>query len=288
VSVILKRPWTTQPQVRTPLDAASSLFNGLIFSAGQPLFLAPDWSKRVSYGAVRKINLPGSGLKAGPSGIGFVINGSSDSITVDAANSSNPVAEISSGSSFTFQVVIDNVGAGAGTNPGFWRNAAAGFDATGSSFCISEGAGRRPWVRSNTVDILRPATGPQWTAGQTLNIIFRIVSSSSVDVWFNGGQQHSATHATATENMTGTTAAIMFLGYQTDATQSISGNWVATRFWNRALTDGEMSALQINPWKTYAPLPRRIWAPAAGAPPPPSGFAGARTHRMPHIGSRNG
>lgn len=35
-------------------------------------------------------------------------------------------------------------------------------------------------------------------------------------------------------------------------------------YWDRALSDAEMRAVHANPWQLFAPLPRTIWAPAAG------------------------
>lgn len=185
----------------------------------------------------------------GRSGPGLL--GSASTYVSARTTASNPaeLLTIPGGSDFTFQFVIDGISNAAGTNPGWFRN---GQSSLGSTFLVTNGTSRRPWVRLNGTDVLKPTSGPQWVDGTTINLIVRVRSGVSVDVWWGGVKQHSATHSVAVPAITGSADGLWNLLINS-SNENVGGSLVAFRAWARFLDDRETGVLSGDPWWLYAP-----------------------------------
>lgn len=253
-------PWRLQPRISTAispefLDGLLASFNGNPSPEYHKYAAASQKLIRVGRGAT--IAFATDGYLGGKA---YTVNATDLQVIRGQSTTADPdfLVEIAAGS-WTFQAVIENP-VGNGTNPGFWR---VGSAENGTTFCIDNGGTRRPWVRVNGTDVLKAASGAQWPSAGLLNIIFRFSNASSVDVWWGGIKQHSATHAVSQNALTSTNS-IYQIGRQS-AAEYISGNWAAVRFWSRALTEDQISRLARNPWEFYEPLSRRIFIPTVAA-----------------------
>lgn len=220
------------------------------------LLLVADADQRVPVFAALGRNRAIAGVRgAGKSGAGWATDASNYVRGANDAGSDTALFEIPAGGSWTVQFVVENVG-GSGTNPGFFRNNSAG---TGTTFLLQDGTTRRAWVRINSTDILRPSTGAQWTTGQKLNLIVRCQNATRVEAWWDGMLQHSATHSTSQEALTGADSIYALYSHQQGGSgaQTTTGSPVASRAWARYLDDQEMHALARDELALYEP--RRIW-----------------------------
>jgi hypothetical protein len=283
VSVILKRPWTTQPQVVPQIDWSDPLTRGLVVCAlpvgavfyelvtgqlsGAPGTVKTDRAGDFSQSSRRIVN-PGTSSKlANPTKADSIVG----AWTVFAEFSPEVNAQ---GSQPIF----------VSTEPGNGDGFATFVDDANTQFNSIQ--------MSNRYLI---NTAPQGaTSGQILLANSELYMHRAMWSWdgvtnakfYAKGVADTTVSGITTAPVSNTARRSYFL---TDVAGVVGQAGAALIcVWNRELLLTEYRALYQNPWQLFAPLPRRIWAPAAGAPPPPSGFAGARVHRMPHIGSRNG
>lgn len=154
------------------------------------------------------------------------------SIVLDTTNDSFsfPTAiPIAANSNYTFCAFIkpSSIDTGGGGS-GLWRFA-------DSHWLVFQDFNNRPWVRWNSVDILKPASGYGISIDQWVHVSFVIVSASSVKFFANGVLQHSASHTTATS-----AASIAYLGYQFSTAYQVSGNYAIVQMYKKALTDAEV------------------------------------------------
>lgn len=235
-------PWDSLPQEAVQID--SQFLGGLQLVADGGVTL-PQFTARQTLRMIPSFN----GLSVSQNGKGFLrLSGTAPAAVygVDSV-ADGRIIDVPAGSDWTQQYVIDNV-SGASANPGFFRSNST---QSGTTFLVNNGGANRPWVRVNGANILQPASGPAWVAGQTLNLLVRLKSSARVEVWWDGQLKHSATHATAQEAMTGVNG-IYFLMSQS-STDWMFGNLVAFRHWNTYLDDDQMSSLAQNPAALYEP-----------------------------------
>ena len=256
-------PWLAQPRSRTAiqpefLDNLLASFNG----RHDPEFHKYAAASQKLYRVGRSAGALGA-ADGWVGGTGYRVISADLQVIRGASTTADPdfLVEIPAGS-WTFQAVIRDPGAGTGTNPGFWR---VGATEAGTTFVIANGANRRPWVRVNGTDVIKAAAGAQWPTSGLLNIIFRFVNATSVDVWWDGIKQHSATHAVSQNALTSTNS-IYNIGRQSGA-EYIEGTWAAVRFWSRALNDDQVQRLARNPWSFYSPRPQplKFFTPPAAA-----------------------
>jgi hypothetical protein len=154
------------------------------------------------------------------------------SILLDTTNDSFsfPTAiPITANSNYTFCAFIKptSIDTGGGGS-GLWR-----FQ--DSDWLVFQDNNNRPWVRWNSVDILKPASGYGLTLNRWVHVAFVIRSASSIRFFANGVLEHSANHSTATG-----TPSIAYLGYQFSTAYQVSGNYAVVQMYKRALTDGEV------------------------------------------------
>lgn len=241
-AIILPGQFGSQPQYPAPIDP--KIGAGLV-SCIMPWYLG-DYA--------RKVPATTPSLTTTRFGKAFNFTGASGISFSGAANS----ISIPAGSDFTCIAVLPSLELPLG-NPGLFRD---GVSSTGGNFCLIQGGTvRRPWIRWNSTDILKPASGPQVSVGQDVIIGFRVFSSASADVWWDGAQQHSATHSRVTGAFS-----IYNIGYQNAPSEyigDIAGFWM----WNRALHNGEMLEFTRNPWQMFKEQPRRLWGVSSGGSP---------------------
>lgn len=151
---------------------------------------------------------------------------------------------------YTCLFVVDAI-AWNGTNPGVWRD--------NTNFCIFQTTTGRPWIRSNAVDVLKPASGYGLTTGAGHVFAFRNRASASASFFADGALRHDATHSTATIASSLTT-----IGFNTSTAESITGVWPLGLFWDRGLSDGELIALTANPWQLFEFMPLWVKSSAVG------------------------
>ena len=199
----------------------------------------------------------------GKSGYGYGVTAASEYPRCRAQDDGTDQAllEISASSDWTMQFVVESIGS-SGANAGFFRCSAAG---TGGTWFLQDGSTRRPWVRVNSTDILRPGSGAQWTTGQKLNAIVRFRNASQIEVWWDGRLQHSASHSTSQDALTVASGNAIYAfavqGQGGGGAETTTGNWLGYRAWSRYLDDQEMHALARDELALYEP--RRIWVPVS-------------------------
>lgn len=199
----------------------------------------------------------------GKSGYGYGVTAASEypRCRTQDDGTDQALLEISASSDWTMQFVVESIGS-SGANAGFFRCSAAG---TGGTWFLQDGSTRRPWVRVNSTDILRPGSGAQWTTGQKLNAIVRFRNASQIEVWWDGRLQHSASHSTSQDALTVASGNAIYAfavqGQGGGGAETTTGNWLGYRAWSRYLDDQEMHALARDELALYEP--RRIWVPVS-------------------------
>lgn len=198
----------------------------------------------------RGTSSPAGAGDAWPGGIGYKVDSSISNVIRAATTTNDPdtLIEIDA-SSWTFQVCVYNP-SGSGTNPGFFRS---GNTEVGATWVIDNGNTRRPWIRVNGTDVIRASTGPQWPTSGFVNFIVRMVQATSIEMWWDGVQQHFATHS-ASQIQLALTSGVYVVGRQ-NTSEYINGVYSAVRWWDRALTDDQVRRLARNPNVFYSPLP---------------------------------
>ncbi len=139
---------------------------------------------------------------------------------------------IGAGSDFSFSVWVKPVS--IISNSGFWRD---NTSSSGNSFNILQGT-RRPWVRWNSSEILVPSSGYSVPLNKWTHLVYVVKSGSWVGVYADGELKHSATHSAVTPAFT-----VFNYGYQSSATEIVSGLHDDVRFYNRALSQEEITRL---------------------------------------------
>jgi len=200
---------------------------------------------------------------AGNSGSGYNVTSTSDYPRGRAQDDASDQAliEIPASSDWTMQFIVERIGT-SGANAGFTRSNGGG---TGTTFIIQDGSTRRPWVRVNSVDILRPGSGAQWTTGQKLNLIVRFRNASLIEAWWDSKLQHTASHSTSQDALTVAASNAIYAwatqGQGGSGAEVTTGNHLGWRAWSRFLDDQEMQALARDELALYEP--RCIWVPVS-------------------------
>ena len=237
--LIYQRPWTRQSQISTAADrrlvCAVNPAASLVRLTTQPSRRATDM------------------------GVAYEVGAATVPITLEAQ------IVLPNSTDFVLIAVLPQVEL-AGTNPGIIRSDP---NSDGTSFAAFDGGtGYTPWLRLFGVDILHPSSGAGLVAGQSYAVAFRFINAVSASVFWNGQKRHEVT---TTHN--NSSASFYNLGYQFSQAERV-GN-VAGFFWaNKSMSDQELCGLTLNPWKLFAPLPRRLWVPQTVPPAPLYGTLG--------------
>lgn len=199
-------------------------------------------------------NLVGTG-SVSPSGPGW-LGSTSTSVTCNTPSTSgDELLQLPANSDFTAQFVVDNFGGSTGY-PCFFRSGSTSL----SNNLMLTNETRRPFIRVNGSDILRPGSGPQWTDGQKINYIIRFRNALTIEAWWDGALKHSASHSASLPDITGIEAVYKLL--VSGGGDEVRGNVSAIRVWSRWLHDGEVEELADDPGALYEP--QSIWVPPAG------------------------
>jgi len=238
-SIILPSRWTSQPQEAVEVDWGNPLSRGLVQAA------LPS----IATDLVRKATVTRAPLQVRNGVMTASANGSYTPFTFPSPFS------LSAAGSYTLLASVPYLDL-VGTNPGLWRS---GVSSDGGDFCIIQGgANRRPWIRCNGSDVLKPSSGPQLTVGQSVNIAFRAHSENEFAVFWDGVKQHTATSGFATG-----AATFNVIGWQSALSEyigSIGGVWI----WNRPLSDGELAEATRNPWQIFKKRPNILYFDVGG------------------------
>lgn len=190
----------------------------------------------------------------GPSGPGWLGSTTSHLQANTAAGLNDELLQLPANCDFTCQFVVDNVGVASGT-PCWFRS---GTGASSSNLFLATDT-RRPWLRISGTDVLRPASGAQWTDGQTINLIVRNKHATRTEAWWDGALRHSATHSSSIPALTGIEAIFYLL--TNSVADELRGNAVAIRFWSRYLGDAETAELAADHGALYEP--DQVWVPVS-------------------------
>jgi hypothetical protein len=112
------------------------------------------------------------------------------------------------------------------------------------------------------------ATGGVITAGLWYSLVGRAQSSTSRQVFINGTQRGTDTTAVSP---TASSLCVAGASWSSGAPQAgfyLNGDMAVWGAWDRALTDGEIMSLYVNPWQLFAPRLVYIPTPAAAASAP--------------------
>lgn len=200
-------------------------------------------------------NLVGTG-SVSPSGPGW-LGSTSTSVTCNTPSTSgDELLQLPANSDFTAQFVVDNFGGSTGY-PCFFRSGSSSL----SNNLMLTNETRRPFIRVNGSDILRPGSGPQWTDGQKINYIIRFRNALTIEAWWDGALKHSASHSASLPDITGIEAVYKLL--VSGGGDEVRGNVSAIRVWSRWLHDGEVEELADDPGALYEP--QSIWVPVSAA-----------------------
>lgn len=160
-----------------------------------------------------------------------------------------PNIPLPSAGSTTTLVVYGNNAVGA-SNGRLWVE-----NVSGTTFLINDSGGR-PWVRLNGSDVFHPGTGPQVSNSSKRAAVYRVVSATYCDAWWDGAQQQYGT-------ISASIPASLSVNYWGGAAGEGAGDIALLAHWNIELPDAYVQSLTLNPWQIFEP--RRIFVPKAVA-----------------------
>jgi len=248
MSLILRRPWTRQPQVAAP-PVGSYLPDGVWIPAyGKTLWTPRGRLAATTATTTETVSAAGRAIKGDASSrvLNWVIPGVlSTSVLVQAA----VFTVTSNGANKTAAGLGDNALVSGGLYAGVGQY---------TSGRISS------WSRGGQASSDGPIDGPTAAAGLVYCVI-RIDRSVTDHVMFVNGVRYSSVANTSNfpanygnwsiQSCVRATTPI----YASDDPVSLA--WYA----NKDPGDSWAQDWSLNPWKLFAPLPRRIWVPAAAA-----------------------
>lgn len=231
----IRRPWTRQPQIIAPVNQGNPFTAGLEF-LWVPVGTGVDVARRAISSA---INSPELVVK--PGGRGPNLNGSNQAVSL---------GRIFTGSAGTM-LLYANFPTGTANSKMFFGQSS---DAAGNLGIGIWGTGYSTVGGTTTF-------GTQ-SAGE--HILIGGHDAAGMVAYADGVLTDS--NATAS-SFTGDAAYAASLGsffYSGGRIFYANETPYLAAFWNRKLSRSEAEALSDNPWQLFQPLPRRIWAPAAG------------------------
>ncbi len=246
MSIIQSVPWRVQPQIEVGVDWGNSVTRGM------GVLITPTAPRNLVSGRFGTLGAT-TVLGAGGAGrfYGGTNSGSEGMRLTDSAIPSASTVEL------TILTVMERTAAtGAGNN---------GFIGVGDSWI---GDYQASYLRlaqtTEKVQLVNYATAIVESAAIPLGQIVALAAAqdaSSSAMWVDG------TLAATGSAGTGQTFDNQFTwlnlpGALSGRGQPIKGYLAA--IWFRKLSPGELASVTARPWQLFAPLPRRIWAPAAG------------------------
>ena len=233
----IRVPWTSQPQTAVGIDRSNPITRGLVFALNAA-------NRRDSISGATAV-LSGTSYQAvGPAGIPH----------------KSPTTQVPG--AFTYTV-----------------NIASAFDCTTivvfRSVTAQAAAVGVPTLNFNSAEpVLFSSTGSQSVFSTTGNPSTTITTLSAGRVYVLAGvkrvnsQEQYVNGVKVTTNVTGNRAVgaitTVSVGRPSGGNNIENAEYYEVLHFNRALSPHEVAVLSANPWQVFAPLERRIWAPAAG------------------------
>ena len=233
----LRTPWTSQPQTAVGIDRSNPITRGLVFALNAA-------NRRDSISGATAV-LSGTSYQAvGPAGIPH----------------KSPTTQVPG--AFTYTV-----------------NIASAFDCTTIAVFRSVTAQAAttavPTLNFNSAEpVLFSSTGSQSVFSTTGNASTTITTLSAGRVYVLAGvkrgnsQEQYVNGVKVTTGVTGNRAVgaitTVSVGRPSGGNNLENAEYYEVLHFNRALSPHEVAVLSANPWQVFAPLERRIWAPAAG------------------------
>jgi hypothetical protein len=235
MSLILKSPWTRQPQFVTGIDWQNSLAKGLAFATVGSTFVDQvSGAAAVLSGASNKY--------AGPVGMAY------RSPTTQIAGRWTFAVAIPAAFNITALVVTRGFNTGT-PNSGV---PTINFVATDTALFAQSGNGTIFQSAGNST------ANSSLVLGST-NVVVGVKLGATNYQYVNGILKNSA----ATGNRTVGAVNAVNIG-RPSGNNVEQQEYYAAFYFTRALSAKEIALLSANPWQLFAPLPRRIWAPAGG------------------------
>ena len=250
--LILKRPWTRQPQVAERVDWGNPLAARLIVasSPGRSGYNAVDGQRLI----VTTQTAPSPTLRG---------------IALDHSAGANaayfPAALPSGGTAYTMLTIAASVNearsayalmigdevANGNSQARLGLNTALNGDGAAGKFALVEygGGAYRAQIEASTINYV----------DGNLHVYGAVRNGSDVSLWFDGAMVASNSAAAGSI----TPAQRVYVSGSGNLSTASVNKQVLALVWLRALSAAEMAAVSANPWQLFAPLPRRIWAPGA-------------------------
>ena len=141
-------------------------------------------------------------------------------------------------------LVIGSFGTGYGSNPGFMRS--GNFGNQGEIF-LTQNISRRPWIRWDGVDILKPASGAELPTDELCSVAFGVTHNDTVAIHINGKLEYSNTHTSTS------TGFFNYYGWQSSTGERFDQTIYALGMWGRELSSVEVASLHRNPYQILKP-----------------------------------
>ena len=233
----LRTPWTSQPQTAVGIDSSNPITRGLVFA------------------------LNAANRRDSISGATAVLSGTSyQAVGLAGISHKSPTTQVPG--AFTYTV-----------------NIASAFDCTTVVVFRSVTAQAAyhyvPTLNFNSAEpVVFSSTGSQSVFSTTGNASTTITTLSAGRVYVLAGvkrvnsQEQYVNGVKVTTDVTGNRAVgaitTVSVGRPSGGNNVENAEYYEVLHFNRALSPHEVAVLSANPWQVFAPLERRIWAPAAG------------------------
>ena len=261
MSVILKPPWTTQPQVAVGIDWSAPIARGLtaLVNAnpaqgilGELVIGQRAWQVAGSVLAARS----GQGIGQTTPGTNGVSWDRQSNTATRGPDSFFPTSPIISYGAYYTPLALDSstcatFGVGFGSGSGYHLTPA-----------FSDGTVRTTFY-DTTPRSIDSASGAVVIGVPTF--LLTTCDGATLTLYVNG--RSVGTVAVGGTSITYNSFAQLDLGGAASPFGNVGSSAVYHygAIWNRCLLPAEVAKLSVNPWQLFAPLPRRIWAPAAVA-----------------------
>jgi hypothetical protein len=271
VSVIIKRPWTTQPQVVPQIDWSNPLTSQLVFCAvpvGSQFIDLVTGVFGTPNGTVASA-VRGSNGGASRRGDGRAINGNNGTgdyfdwpVSLSRGGNVTTAGTILALGGVTTQVDAQSYPIGGNTEAVTLGDGFAlridSFDSSGRGNII-----RGRYLNNAGTSATELLGNP--FSNKTFFFGYSYTGNGSDGTWLSSGSgvtwTGGATFGTTTTNRKA------YVGTSSSADTKAKPWYVLQLLmFSRVISVAEYRSLYDNPWQLFAPLPRRIWAPAAGAP----------------------
>lgn len=246
MALIVKLPWTSQPQVATGVNWGSPLTRGLLWASSPG---NEQTTSRVQTGTVS--------VKPAQPGLTYSIDALNSHFNFGAAGQSGT-------GSITVLVFARSTVTGRGDFIARWYDGTAAGG--GSQFTLLSGltVSKPQFYVANDAGGLGNSGASSIAITTTkFHVVVGSYSTGSCKVYVDGALGASGAGGSIALNAACTQSLIV--GNNSFLDGDLTGSVAMFAVWNRQLSDAEVALVSSSPWQLFAPLPRRIWAPGAAA-----------------------